>query len=128
MHNLVDDAARKRLDGHFLVGRQSAEASSNAIDLCLANRFQVILQADDGRNNIERLKASVKLSDLVVDDELGPIGFLLAVSDVRADGLLEIVDIVDKDTVELVHLGIDVAGNGNIDEEHRPVAAAGEEL
>src|SRR5581483_5026054 len=38
--------------------------------------------------------------------------------------LLQIVNIVDEDAVELIHLRINVARNGDIDEEHGPVAAA----
>ena len=58
----------------------------------------------------------------------GAIGFHAAVGHMRSDNLLQVVDIVDEDAVQLVHLRIDVARNRDIDEEHRPVAAAAQEL
>ena len=66
--------------------------------------------------------------DLFVDDLFRAFRLALPVGDVRADHLLQVVDVVDEDAVQLVHLGIHVARHGNIDEEHRPVAAAGQEL
>ena len=41
---------------------------------------------------------------------------------------LQIVDVVDEDAFDLVHRRIDVARNGDIDEEHGAVAAAMHEL
>ena len=128
MHDLVDDAASQGFDGQFLIGGHRAQASAHAIDFGLANRFEMILQADDGRNDVERLQAGVKFFDLAVDDGFGLFGFLLAIGDVGTDRLLQIVDVVDEDAVELVHLRIDVARDGDIDEEHGPVLAARQEL
>ncbi len=42
--------------------------------------------------------------------------------------LLQIVDVVNEDAVQLVHLRIDVAWDRNVDEEHGAIAAAGQEL
>ena len=44
------------------------------------------------------------------------------------DGLLQVVDVVGEDAVELAHLRRNVAGDGDVDEEHRAILAAGEEL
>ena len=41
---------------------------------------------------------------------------------------LQIVDVVDKDAFHLVHRRIDVARNGDVDEEHGPVTATMHEL
>ena len=46
----------------------------------------------------------------------------------RGGNLLQIVDVVDEDAFDLVHRRIDVARDGDIDEEHGPVAAAVHEL
>ena len=40
----------------------------------------------------------------------------------------KIVDVVDEDAVQLVHLRIDVARDRNVDEEHGTIAAAAQEL
>jgi hypothetical protein len=64
VHDFVDDAAGERFDGQFLVGGHGAEAAANAINLGLANGFEVVLQADDGRNHVERLQASVEFRRL----------------------------------------------------------------
>jgi hypothetical protein len=37
--------------------------------------------------------------------------------------LLQVVDVVNEDAVELVHLRVHVARNGDIDKKHGPVAA-----
>jgi len=83
MHDFVDDASGKGFDGEFLVGGHGAKASADAIDLGLANGFEVVLQADDGRNHIERQQASVELPDFVGDDRLRLFGFFFAIGDVR---------------------------------------------
>src|SRR5581483_6954902 len=62
--------------------------------------------------------------DLGGDDGLGIDGLTAALFLVGGGYLLQIVNIVDEDAVELIHLRINVARNGDIDEEHGPVAAA----
>ncbi len=128
MHDFVDDATSQRFDREFLVGGHGTEAATNAINLGLANGFEMVLQADDGRNHVESLQASVEFCDLTIDDRLSFIRFLLTIGDVGSNRLLQIVDIVDENAVELVHLRIDVARNRDIDEEHGPVAAQRHEL
>src|ERR1700720_2920849 len=81
MHDFVDDAASQRFDGKFLVGGHGTEAATNAINLSLANGFEMVLQADDGRNHIETLLASVEFFDLATDDFLSFFRFLLAIRD-----------------------------------------------
>ena len=62
----------------------------------------MVLQADDGGNNVESLQASVEFRDLAIDDRLRLFGFLLAIGDVRTDRLLQIVDVIDKNAIDLV--------------------------
>ena len=59
--------------------------------------------------------------DFDFDDGFGALRFFLAIGNVRGDHLLQIVDVVDEDAVQLVHLRIDVARHGDIDEEHGTV-------
>ena len=42
--------------------------------------------------------------------------------------LLEVVDVVDEAAFDLVHARVDVAGDGDVDEEHGAVAAALQEV
>ena len=128
VHDFINDAARQRFDGQFLIGGHRTKAAANAIDLGLANGFEVILQADDGGNHIERLQASVEFLHLAVDDRLRLFRFFLAIGDVRTDGLLQIVDVINKEAVDLVHLRINIARNGDIDKEHGLVLAQRHEL
>ena len=55
-------------------------------------------------------------------------GFAAAVGEVGGGDLLEVVDVVDEAAFDLVHAGIDVAGDGDVDEEHGAVAAAVQEV
>ncbi len=52
----------------------------------------------------------------------------LTFGDVRGGHGLQVVDVVDEDAFHLVHRRIDIAGDGDIDEEHGAVAAAMHEL
>ena len=65
--------------------------------------------------------------DFAFDDVFGALGLFLAIGDVRGHGLLQIVDVVDENAVDLVHLRIDVARHRDIDEEHGTVLAAAHE-
>ncbi len=58
------------------------------------------------------------------DDELGRLGFLAAAGLVLRGDLLEVVDVVHEAAFHLVDIGVDVARDGDIDEEHGTVAAA----
>ena len=58
---------------------------------------------------------------------LGVDGLAAALLHVGRGHLLQVVDVVDKDAVQLVHLRVHVAGHGNVDEKHGAVAAAVQE-
>jgi hypothetical protein len=126
VHDLVDDAASERVNGQFLLGGKRPQSAAHAIDFGLADGFQMVLQRNDGGDDFERLQASVETLDFHVDDVVGKFGFLLAVGDMRGYSLLQIVDVVDEDAVEFVHLRINIAGDGDIDKEHGAVLAATE--
>src|SRR5271165_6361054 len=90
--------------------------------------FEVLLQRDDGRHHIERLQTRLELIDFELHDGFSSIGLYPTVRDMRRNHLLQVVDVVNEDTVQLVHLRIDIARDGDIDEEHGPVLAAAQEL
>src|SRR5580658_7927305 len=56
------------------------------------------------------------------------IASAFSASFVRSDRLLQIVDVIDKNAIDLVHLRIDVPGNGDVDKEHGLVLAQRHEL
>ena len=62
------------------------------------------------------------------DDGLGCLGFAAAIGEVGCGDLLKIVDVVDEATFYFVHPWVDVAGDGDVDEEHWAVAAAVKEM
>ena len=62
------------------------------------------------------------------DDGFGSSGFAAAIGEVGSGHLLKIVDVVDEAAFDFVHARVDVARNGDVDEEHRAVAPSMEEV
>src|SRR5580698_6940578 len=127
MKKLVDQAAGEGFNGGSLLRGKRAETRVDAVELGLANLFCAALQRNDGGRGADRAAAFNKALDLKSDDGFSVDGFAAALFHVRGGHLLQIVDVIDEDAVEFVHLRIDVAGDGDVDEEHGPVAAAMEE-
>ena len=123
MEKFVDETAGERFNGCKLLGGERAETRMNALDLGEANFFCSLLQRDDGRSGVDGALALMEALDFGGDDRLGVNGLDAALFHVRGGDLLQVVDVVDEDAVELVQLRIDVARDGDIDEEHGPVAA-----
>ena len=84
----------------------------------------LLLQGFDCGNGVEGLEALVEAGDLLRDDGFGLFSFAAAVGEVGLGDLLEVVDVIDETSVDFVQAGVDVAGDGDIDEEHGPAAAA----
>jgi hypothetical protein len=93
-----------------------------------ADSFGLLLEGLDGGDGVARLEAFVVLLYFPADDVFGRGGFAAAVGEVGGGDLLEVVDVVDEAAFHLVDAGIDVAWDGNVDEEHGAVAAAVEEV
>src|ERR1700732_2360286 len=74
------------------------------------------------------MEPSLKALDFAGNNGFREFSFLAAVRDVARHGLLQIINVVGEDAVELPHLGRNVAWYSDIDEEHRPVLAARQEL
>ena len=100
------------------------ETGVDALDLGLANGFGGLLQSDDGGDGVARLQALEVEFYLAGDDGFGGGGLAAAVGEVGGGDLLEVVDVVYEAAFDLVHEGIDVARDGDVDEEHGAVAAA----
>ena len=77
----------------------------------------MILQRYDGGHHVERLDAGLESFDFQGDDGFGALSFLTPVGDVAGDRLLQVVDIVDENTIQLVHRRVYIAWHRDIDEE-----------
>src|SRR5262249_3202153 len=99
---------------------------THTVDFGLANGFQVILERNDCGNNVERFYSRLKTRDFTVDNDFGKFGFLLTVGNMRCHRLLKVVNVVEEDAVQFVHLRVNVAGHGYVDEEHGAVFATAE--
>src|SRR6185437_11211646 len=67
---------------------------------------------------------AAEADDFLLDQCLSPLRFSSTVAYVGFDNLLQIIDVVRENTVHLSHFRIDVARNGDINEEHGPILAA----
>ena len=88
----------------------------------------MLLEGLDGGDGVARLEAFVVLLHFPADDGFCGGSFAAAIGEVGGSDLLEVVDVVDEAAFDLVHAGVDVAGDGDIDEEHGPVSAALQEV
>ena len=88
----------------------------------------MLLEGLDGGDGVAGLETLVVFVDFPADDGLGGLGFAAAIGEVGSGDLLEIVDVVDEAAFDFVHPRVDVAGDGDVDEEHGAVAPAVEEV
>ena len=58
---------------------------------------------------------------------LGVVRLFHALAQVGVDHFLQVVDIVEEDVVQVVDRGLDIARHRDIDQEHRLVAAGGDD-
>ena len=93
-----------------------------------AKLFGLLLESPDGGDGVAGLETLVVLVDFPANDGLCGLSFTAAVGEVGGGDLLEIVDVVDEAAFDLVHARVDVAWDGDVDEEHGTVAASVEEV
>ena len=77
-------------------------------------------QHSDRRHHVERAQPRVHLRQLVGHDALGLGRRALPLAAVAVDDLLQIVDVVEIGVVDALDLGVEVARDGDVDEEDRP--------
>jgi len=128
VEELGGEGAGEGFEGGLLGGSEGGagggETGVDALQLGLADGLGGLLQGDDGGYGVARLQALLVELDLAGDDGFCGGGFAAAVGEVGGGNLLQVVDVVDEATFHLVHERIDVAGDGDIDEKHRAIAAA----
>ena len=123
MHNLVHNSPGQRLDGHFLFRRKRSQAGTHTVDLRLTNGLQMVVQRDNGRHNIERLYSRLEAFDLALHNGFCALGLTPAISNMRRDRLLKIIDVVNENSIEVIHLRGHIARHRNIDKKHGAVLA-----
>src|SRR5579884_2393515 len=75
---------------------------------------------------MQGLHACLKAFNLYIDDCFRAARFNLPLGGMRADRVLQVVNVVNEDAIQLVHGGIDIARNSDVDEKHRAISPAGQ--
>ena len=74
-------------------------------------------------DDVERRLPVAEPPGLVRDDRLGARRFPPAPAEALADDRLKVVDVVEVAVLEVADRGLDVARNGEVDDEQRPALA-----
>ena len=83
----------------------------------------VLAQRAHRRQRLELAEPAGEAVDLLVENLKRPRGLALARRDVARDDRLQIIDVVQADALELAASRVDVAWNGDVDQQQRPLAA-----
>ncbi len=126
----VDDRAGDRLDalevarrGRLPLARRSRATTCSAISVACA------AQRRERRQHLERARArsrSCWISSSMIPSALR--ASRLAHPAVAGDHRLEVVDVVQRDALDLAARGVDVARHREVDQQHRPPVARGHHL
>src|SRR5690348_18509714 len=119
MCDLVYDGARKQIDREALLWCQQTQASSEASDFALPYSFKILLQRNDGGDHIKRLLPDLHLLDFLFNDSFGAHCFVFALCDVRHRSLPQVVNVVDKHSIELPKRRIYIARDCDVYTEDR---------
>ena len=88
----------------------------------------MLLQTDDHGPDLARAHPRLETLNFFRDDLVGFSRLIHAAFQILIDHALQIVDVVQEDVVEFVDRRLDVARDGDVDEEHRPVPARLDDL
>ena len=126
MQELVDDLARQRLDRPALALGEPAEPALGLRQLGRADRLGVLAQRRDRRHDVERCLPLPEPRRLGRDDRLRSLGLPAATGEALGDDRLQVVDVVEEAALELGDGRLDVARNGEVDQEQRRAPPAAE--
>ena len=101
-------------------------ALDEVVEFCLGDVVKLAAQLADERADVHDAKPIHETHDVVGDDAAGSAEVFGAGFDVLFDDGGEIVDAVKVDTFEVVDRGVEVAGDGDINDEQRAGATVGE--
>src|SRR5438105_4580787 len=114
MQELVEDLRRDRIDGlPLLIGQPPGRLA----ELRSANRLGAGPQRRDRRDDVERRLPGTESLRLLRDQSLCTFCFAPPAGQARCDDRLEVVDVVQVATVEVVDGGIEIAWNREVDQE-----------
>lgn len=115
-----------------LVGEAAAEACQDLLGVVaaaqalqvtgefrLGDRFSLGAEGLHRGHGLLGTQVAQPGGDALGDDQFRFLGGLEAGAAVLGDDLGKVIDGVEKDVVELADLGFDVAGHGNVDQQHR---------
>ncbi len=120
VEELVHELSRDALEPLALVVVERPEARK----LGRADRLGAGTKRSDCRHDLERGTPRPEALGLLDDETLGDLGLGPPPRKRLVDDRLEVVDVVEEAARQVVHGGVDIARNGDIDEEERPAAAA----
>src|SRR5439155_26649442 len=118
MQEFVEDRGRHRLGGATLGVVQLC-----AVELGRPDLLGTRPQRRDRRDNVERGLPGAEAVRLLRDDFFRSFGLATPIGERLGNDGLEIVDVVEITTVELVDLRVEVPRNGEIDQEQRTALA-----
>src|SRR6185369_3709600 len=119
----VHDLCGERLDRTPLARAQGAEATFGTFELTRPDRLGASSERCDGRDDVERELPGAETLGLLGDDRFGAHGLLAPARDAFLDHPLEVVDVVEVRALAPFHGGIDVAPDGDVNEEDGPALA-----
>src|SRR5215212_466917 len=121
VQQLVDDLHSERLDGAALLRSKVGQPAAGAAQLPKSNLLGVPPQRSDRRDHAARCLPGAEAFRLLGHDRLGPGRGTL--DGPGADGLVQVVDVVEKRVGQRGDLGIEIAGDGEVDQQQRPALA-----
>ena len=124
MQQFVDDRRGQGFDGAPLLVAEILQGGAKGfLDFGAADLFETVAQGDNRRHDIEGRDPAGKGGNLFLDNPFRLLRLFVPLLEVGGDDALQVVDIVKIDVGDIVDAGIDVAGDGDIDKEHRLVLA-----
>ena len=118
MQQLVDDLHRDRLHGTPLLRREVGQPPAGPSELPKPNLLRASAQRGDGRHDAARGLPGSEALGLFGHDRLGAGGGALDAT--GTDSLVQVVDVVEERVRQGADLGIEVAGDGQVDQQQRP--------
>jgi len=104
--------------GLLLLSRHIPKQTAISLNLFATHPIERVAKQQDRGSDFSRLHPRAESLNLVIDDLFRAPGFFQALLHVRADDLLQIIDVVNERVIDVVDRRIDVAWHSNIDEEH----------
>ena len=100
---------------------QRRQLEVQTFELGAPDRFEPLSQRDDRRNRAPRSEPRGEPLDFFADNRIGACDLARAPREVLANRCLQIVDVVQEHLLDLAGRRLDIARNGDIDDEQRPV-------